>query len=185
MEIEELYNEVYRKYSDYNGDHTTEHELKQNFIDDFVYTHNGSVLDVGCGSGYSLKKLHNEGVNIFGIDFSQVACDNFLQGLPHECVSIMDYCKVFPKYDSIICTDVLEHIPENELYDNLLWLVNTGEHALFGIANHSDIKLEKELHLIQKPIEWWTETLKKFYYGVEEVVSMFDGRFFFIECYNH
>jgi 2-polyprenyl-3-methyl-5-hydroxy-6-metoxy-1,4-benzoquinol methylase len=60
MVIEELYNEVYSNYADYNGDHTTEHELKQNFIDEFVEMHNGSVLDAGCGSGYTLRKLHNE-----------------------------------------------------------------------------------------------------------------------------
>ena len=185
MVIEELYNEIYSNYADYNGDHTTEHELKQNFIDDFVQMHNGSVLDAGCGSGYTLRKLYNEGVDIVGIDFSQIACENHLQGLPHHCISIMDFCKTFPKYDSIICTDVLEHIPHEELYDNLLWMANTSEHVLFGIANHSDIKLGKELHLIQKPIEWWTETLQKFYYDVEQVTSMFDDRFFFIECYNH
>lgn len=185
MVIEELYNEVYSNYADYNGDYTTEHELKQNFIDDFVAEHNGSVLDAGCGSGYTLRKLYNEGVDIFGIDFSKFCCDEYLTDLPHKCVSIMDHCKTFPKYDSIICSDVLEHIPEKELYNNLIWLSNTSEHALYGIANHSDIKLRQELHLIQRPIEWWTEILQKFYYEVYQIASMFDDRFFFIECYNH
>jgi 2-polyprenyl-3-methyl-5-hydroxy-6-metoxy-1,4-benzoquinol methylase len=182
LELKELYNEVYDNY-DYRQ--IINSKIKQNFIDDFVATHNGSVLDAGCGVGYSLKKLHEEGVDILGIDFSQICCENYLKGLPHKCISIMDFCKKFPKYDSIICTDVLEHIPENELYDNLIWLANTGEHALYGIANHSDIKLGKELHLIQKNLQWWTETLKKFYYEVDHVASMFDDRFFFIECYNH
>jgi hypothetical protein len=117
-------------------------KLKQDIIDDFILTHNGSVLDT--------KDLPN----------------------------IMDHCKTFPKYDSIICDGVMDHIPLDELYNNLLWIANTGEHALFGISNHSDV-------LIQKPIDWWMETLDKFYYGVNPVTSMFDDKFFFIECYNH
>jgi 2-polyprenyl-3-methyl-5-hydroxy-6-metoxy-1,4-benzoquinol methylase len=185
VEIEELYDRVYKNCPDYNGDNTTEHGLKQHFIDDFVARDNGSVLDAGCGSGYTLRKLYNEGVDIIGIDFSQIACDTFLQGLPHKCVSIIDHCKMFPKYDSIVCSDVLEHIPFQDLYNNLIWLSNTSEHALFGIANHSDIKLGQELHLIQQPSHWWIETLSKFYYEVHQVTSMFDDRFFFIECYNH
>jgi 2-polyprenyl-3-methyl-5-hydroxy-6-metoxy-1,4-benzoquinol methylase len=184
LKTAELYDKIYGNYADYS-DNTTEHELKQNFIDDFVLEHNGSVLDAGCGTGYTLRKLHNEGVHIVGIDVSQVACDKYLKDLPHKCISIIDFCKKFPKYDSIICTDVLEHIPENELYDNLLWMASTGDHALFGIANHSDIKLDKELHVTQHNLDWWMETLDKFYYQVNPVISMFDDKFFFIECYNH
>jgi hypothetical protein len=97
--------------------------------------------------------------------------------LPNNCNSLMDHCKRFPKYDSIICSNTLEHIPLDKLYDNLLWIANTGEHALFGITNHKD--------LIQKPAEWWIATLEKFYYGVDHVTSMNDDKFFFIECYNH
>ena len=184
MEIEKLYDKIYENYTSYNDKQTTDSEYKQGFIDEFIYPNNGSVLDAGCGSGYTLRKLHNEGVNIFGIDFSQFCCDKYLTDLPHKCISIVDFCKTFPKYDSVICIDVLEHISLNELYDNLIWLTNITKHTLFGIANHSDIKLDKELHLTQKPIDWWIETLKKFYCEVNEMVTLYNGKFFFIECCN-
>jgi hypothetical protein len=118
---------------------------KQDFIDEFVALHNGSVLDA--------------------------------EVLPNNCNSIMDHCKRFPKYDSILCSNILEHIPLDDLYSNLLWIANTGEHALFGITN--------DLGLIRKPVEWWIEKLEKFYYNVEHIISMLDDKFFFIECYNY
>ncbi len=81
----------------------------------------------------------------------------------------------------VICTDVLEHIHHDLINETLLGLTIVSDRAILGIANHSDVKCNTELHLIQKDLEWWMEKLKKFYSYVVRIDLLFTDRFFFIE----
>lgn len=181
MELLKLYDEVYINYDNYNSSILNKSGKKQIYVDNFI-NKNDKILDIGCGSGYTLKRLYNKGYDIFGIDFSRECCNRYLKDFPHECVSILDYCnRSTIVYDVILCIDVLEHIPYNQIDNTLFNILGISNKALFGIANHSDIKCGVELHIIQEKVDWWLKKINTFYVRVKYIDSLFDNRFFFIE----
>lgn len=108
-----------------------------------------TVLDAGCGEGFSINKLYQEhiGNKLEGIDDAQVALTlgkqlfpylNFKQGsikkLPYKNNS----------FDLVICTEVLEHLknPEKELAEILRV---SKRHALFSVPNEPFFTLQRFL----------------------------------------
>lgn len=79
------------------------------------------VLDIGCGSGSLDYYLANKVRFVYGIDISENAisiCKKTAKNLGISNVSFetMDFPKVSPKkqFDFIICSEVLEHIEDDE-----------------------------------------------------------------------
>jgi SAM-dependent methyltransferase len=76
-----------------------------------------SVLDVGCGQGSPLEEIAHRrpGVELAGVDFSPRAVELARLRMPNAIFSVLDLTKetLDKKYDLIICTDVLEHIPDD------------------------------------------------------------------------
>jgi SAM-dependent methyltransferase len=79
--------------------------------------HFRSVLDVGCGQGSPLEEIarRRPGVELAGVDFSPRAVELARQRMPEAKFSVLDLTKgaLDSKFDLIICTDVLEHIPDD------------------------------------------------------------------------
>ena len=85
-----------------------------------IKTGNGkSVLDIGFGTGILSKKLYNEGVEIFGIDFSQEMIRLAKEKMPDATLYQYDFSKGFPselsetKFDYIICTYAIHHLTDS------------------------------------------------------------------------
>jgi SAM-dependent methyltransferase len=76
-----------------------------------------SVLDVGCGQGSPLEQVAHlrPGVELAGVDFSPRAVELARERMPAATFTVLDLTKeaLDKKYDLIICTDVLEHIPDD------------------------------------------------------------------------
>ncbi len=77
------------------------------------------ILDVGCGEGYVLGALRAEGVTcpMHGIDFSQDAIALAQKRVPDATFEVNDALVVADagrKYDLVLMTEVLEHIPNPE-----------------------------------------------------------------------
>lgn len=76
-----------------------------------------SVLDVGCGQGSFLQELQSEFPHIkpFGIDISSSAVELARNRVPGGRFSVLDITeKVFDqKCDLVVCSEVLEHIPDD------------------------------------------------------------------------
>jgi SAM-dependent methyltransferase len=85
-----------------------------NMIDDLQFR---SVLDVGCGQGSPLQEIaiRRPGVELAGIDISPHAVELARKRMPTASFSVLDLTRetLDRKFDLIICTDVLEHIPED------------------------------------------------------------------------
>ena len=69
------------------------------------------VLDVGCGHGHLLAFLRELGVHGAGMDIQR------LEGVPARFYerSILDSVQAFPRFDLVICREVLEHLTLRQL----------------------------------------------------------------------
>jgi SAM-dependent methyltransferase len=73
------------------------------------------VLEVGCGFGYLTYALSQAGHRVTGIDISQVACARAAEryGPLYRCVDLEDLARDTPgRYDTVLFTEVLEHLPD-------------------------------------------------------------------------
>lgn len=179
--MKKVYDAVYTENNDYNF-----HYPAKDLIVDLYASHiNGRILDAGCGQGGNLKRLLSQGVDTFGVELSTVCCEKYLLELPHINSDIVTYSNnTKDEFDGLICFDVLEHISEEDLDENLHALSSLSPSALLGIANHSDIQCGEELHLIQENAEWWVNRLKQHYKTAVSIISFLDDAFFVIEVSN-
>lgn len=76
-----------------------------------------SVLDVGCGSGHllaGLRRLWPDAI-MLGVDFSMesvVLAQRLQPALKFRQCSIFDLTSLQTSFDVVVCTEVLEHLPE-------------------------------------------------------------------------
>jgi 2-polyprenyl-3-methyl-5-hydroxy-6-metoxy-1,4-benzoquinol methylase len=129
----------------------------------------GQILDAGCGRGSVLRYMLSNGVDAFGVELSKSACDKYLQGVPHANADIISWAEQGYRYEGLVCTDVLEHIPPDQIHKVLASLAKLAPSGFLGIANHSSIHEGHELHVIQKGRDWWVKQLRDHYRVVEVV----------------
>lgn len=107
--------------------HTSKNPLKTFFLNIYYKTFINelkklkieSVLDVGCGEGFILNKLKEEGIgkNHEGIDYSKEAVEigrNIHPNLSLKQGSIYDTGFKDNSFDLVVCTEVLEHLEESQ-----------------------------------------------------------------------
>jgi ubiquinone/menaquinone biosynthesis C-methylase UbiE len=107
-----------------------------------------SVLDVGCGQGSFLKELETEFPNIraHGIDISLTAIELARKRMPNGKFYVVDITERFldDSCDLVVCSEVLEHIP-----DDLLALQNlkkmTGKYLLVSTPQGKMREFEKQV----------------------------------------
>ena len=114
-----------------------------------------TMLDYGCGKayGYKTRKIHrlwNVSMSLYDI------------GIPEHNKLPADDVKI----DSIICCDVLEHIPEEEI-DSVLeyWYSLNPKFVYATVAQYPAVaKLEdgRNAHVTLKETDWWEEKFFKF-----------------------
>jgi SAM-dependent methyltransferase len=86
------------------------------------FAKNGKILDVGCGSGRDLNILCNQGYDAVGIEpapelvqISQINFPNIADRILTD--SLPGLKKASGTYSGILCSAVLQHIPDNLLFD--------------------------------------------------------------------
>lgn len=90
---------------------------------------NSQVLDIGCGFGYILKSLKSLGYkNLNGIDISDEAV-SFCKKNNLEVKQVKSLDEFFvsntKKYDFVLMTHVIEHIPKDKIIETLKQIKNT------------------------------------------------------------
>ncbi len=83
------------------------------------YNKDSKIIELGCGSGYFLQFLKQEGFNnIYGIDISEQQIKKAkLKGLNVEVKNVFEFFKEDRKYDIVFALDFIEHFEKNELPD--------------------------------------------------------------------
>lgn len=104
-----------------------------------------NILDYGCGKATCHKKAKLPNVTLY---------DPY-----HEPYSK----KPEGTFDMVICTDVLEHVPEDEVGQTLVDLMNYTNKVLFLAISTVPAKKtfanSQNVHLTVKPKEWWEAML--------------------------
>ena len=149
----ELYKEIHENQNVYNGSALILHA--QSIKDIIEMLNVKTILDYGCGKGkqYSKEKIHEEYFKGIQPAMYDPAVDQF-SDLPKG------------KFDLVICTDVLEHIPEEDLNDFLQELYSKADTAVYlGICNiPADTFLSdgRNAHITLKSFDWWVEKILPF-----------------------
>ncbi len=104
-----------------------------------------TLLDYGCGKAIHHKKPLLKTVTLF---------DPYYE--PYST-------KPEGTFDIVICTDVLEHIPEDEIGKTLHELIHYTNKVLFLAISTVPAKKKfsngENVHLTIKPAEWWESML--------------------------
>jgi SAM-dependent methyltransferase len=129
------------------------------------------ALDVGCGIGYGIAEARTKMLNVYGCDIADLR--RFWKELHIE-----DYCQVAPahsmpyktgRFDVVVCSDVLEHIPEKMVLDTLNEIRRVGNlNFFFHICSHVEDSVNNLydkgiclLHITIKPGDWWKAQLEE------------------------
>ena len=121
-----------------------------------------NLLDVGCGRGHYLELLNKNNVNITGLEPSKNSIDT-LKNYQVINDDILGQANKRRKWEALICMDVLEHIEPSKINETVGALASLANHALIGIANHSDVWRGTQLHPIQQDSSWWKALLSRYY----------------------
>jgi hypothetical protein len=156
--------------------------FKQKFIEKSL-EHNYRILDYGCAKGFLVKALRLLDCQAFGYDISKYATDRTI--CEHEVMNYLyndlhNASGGLMPFDVIIAKDVLEHIPEKDMFNTLhsFWdmkadyivaIIPLGDDNKFRIR---DYELDVT-HITKKDEVWWINKFnqagfvcEEFYYSI-------------------
>ncbi|KKQ35204.1 MAG: Methylase involved in ubiquinone/menaquinone biosynthesis [Microgenomates group bacterium GW2011_GWA2_37_6] len=176
--------------------HTTKNPVGKLFLNNFLNTvvktirplNIDSVLDVGCGEGFTLARLQKEkiGKEFEGIEADEAAIELGKKLYPRLKITKGDIYKLPYKsnsFDLVVCTEVLEHLENpKKAYRELIRVSN--KYILISVPNEPFFtwqriaRFQNILHLGAHPehIQHWTLfAFTKFVHvrGVKLVVRKF------------
>ena len=142
--------DLYREYHSDPTNHYSGNSLKMHFqsIHNLIKEKNcKTALDYGCGgaSSYIDDRIHLKwGLEDMGLYDPAVSQFGALPGT---------------EYDLVICTDVLEHVPEEEIPDTLSQIFGLSKLCSFiNIAMYpasTTLSNGENAHCTLKSIDWW------------------------------
>jgi cyclopropane fatty-acyl-phospholipid synthase-like methyltransferase len=147
-DLSKIYNHLYQKEYGVSN--------RFQFVVELIKTFSGKkILDLGCGKGTYSVILEGMGYDVMATDI----IDRDLVNFENYYIST-DY--KYRKVESIMCLDVLEHIPEEEVPTMLKAMYESCEQAFITISHykaHNKGPNGEELHLTVKPPLWWERKL--------------------------
>lgn len=114
--INKFYEEYYEKNSEVDNK-IKDKELVRKFLLRFIQR-SKNILDAGCGPGFEVGFLHKLGYNVEGCDVSKKGIEkaNKINPGPKYFVCNLSEKPTKRKYDIIYSVDVIEHIPDYDLF---------------------------------------------------------------------
>ena len=120
--------------------------LRMEYITNRITLEDMEILDIGCGGGILAEELSKKGANVTGIDASektieiakQHSQENNLK-INYECSTLEDHLKKSKKkYDSIICFELIEHVPDQlKLINDISKVSKKGSKLFLSTINRN------------------------------------------------
>lgn len=129
-----------------------------------------SVLELGCGRGYILKRLEDAGVKCYGLDISKHAyLTRVSEGVgtwdvtntPWVLIEHPFYDDENSKLDLCFSNSFLEYIPEEMLENVVNQMVRTCKRGLHGITFLGQEMYPDGMRCTLRTKEWWQKLLPK------------------------
>ena len=129
------------------------------------------TLDLGCGHAV----LSNYFTDYTGVDVSSYVIEDNKQKKGKYIHSSLHEYQDERRYDNIISTDVLEHLPEDIIDQTLQSITNLkANRFIFSISCRPSVTLSlkgEQLHLTVKEPSWWKAKLMNYFDTVEVKVE--------------
>lgn len=150
-----------------------------------------TVRDFGCGTGRGSQVIHSVGCTVEMLDFAENCLDPQVRGALSETLRFVQHDLTKPVegvVDLGYCTDVLEHIPPEDV-DKVLQNVLKGAGKVYlAISTVDDVMgalIGEPLHLSVHPHEWWKKKLEEeFYCKVLWEKEVDSAALFFVSAYS-
>lgn len=120
--------------------------LRMEYITNQITLEDMEILDIGCGGGILAEELSKKGANVTGIDASektieiakQHSQENNLK-INYECSTLEEHLKKSKKkYDSIICFELIEHVPDQlKLINDISKVSKKGSKLFLSTINRN------------------------------------------------
>jgi ubiquinone/menaquinone biosynthesis C-methylase UbiE len=155
------------------------------FIEEIKKRNPKTVLDVGCGEGFTLERLRkqNIGEKLEGIDFLKTAIEIGKKDHPKlilKVASAYDLPYQDNSFDLLICSEVLEHLDDPKKALDEIHRV-TRKYAVLSVPNEPTFMISNFLrgknwsrwgNDIEHINHWSTNSFKKFVEAKFEVVAI-------------
>lgn len=114
------------------------------------------IVDFGCGTGRAAIALSKAGYPVMLVDFADNCRDDEALSLPFLEWDLTRPCPVQANWG--LCTDVMEHIPTDDVAKVLANIMGSARAVFFQISTVADIfgeVVHQRLHNTVKPHSWW------------------------------
>lgn len=121
----------------------------------------GKVMDIGCGRGHTVHHLRENGFEADGIDQIDLGNDMLVGDITRPL-------DLAGKYQTALCIDVIEHIPDDgvmRLFENFKQV----DRQAFSIHNGESICNGEDLHINKKPFDEWRRIIEGQFNLVKEI----------------
>lgn len=141
----------------------------ENIVETFFRVANpeGKVIDYGCGTGRAALKI-SEKCEVLLLDFTTNSRDDKAAHLPFRQVDLTE--KINYNSDYGLCSDVMEHIPPDDVKKVIENIMESCAKVFFQISTVPDICGEiigQQLHLTVRPHSWWKKLFVSFGYIIK------------------
>lgn len=156
----------------------------QHYLDDESL--DKKILEIGCGQGYLTYALRCRGFNAIGLDISKRAVDSARKryGDHYLCEDLIKYSQNnFCKYDTIIMTEVIEHIEDVKAFLKAIdLLLKPGGHLVLTTPNRSLYPVDVLWETEPPPVHLWWFSEKSIAYLAKRL--SYRCRFIDFSAYN-
>lgn len=131
------------------------------------------ALDIGCGTGKGIKECRDVGLDVWGCDIADNREIWKEYGVDSVCAVAPANQLPYPdnSFDLIVCSEVMEHIPEKQISDCLKEAYRVGsERFIYTICLQEETSPVGGLvnsHITIKPREWWLDRFHE--HGFREI----------------
>ncbi|HLL83782.1 MAG TPA: class I SAM-dependent methyltransferase [Longimicrobium sp.] len=111
-----------------------------------------SVLDLGCGTGRSLEYFHERGIDVFGLEGSELAISKAAHPELIRKVDLNHEVQLRRKFDLVWSYEVVEHIHPDYVQSLMRTFSNHGDNVVLSAARPGQ---GGQGHFNEQPPEYW------------------------------